>query len=74
MDVVWRVTTGTNRRFNELLEELLATQEWSEPYLVLLDEIKSLPGFPAGYSERHDLIRVEVVDNPRVGYTGPGGN
>jgi len=62
----FRVTRIQNAEFNQLLEELLDEQEWSEQYMVLLDQIKCLPGWPIQANWEVDTIEVTVVDVPRV--------
>lgn len=69
-DVTWRVTPQVSFEYDQLTGRILEIEPWSEEYIMLLDEIRSLPGYPQHYSEEHDTIRRVAVDTPRVGYTG----
>ena len=71
-DITWGLQLADFSRYVELLEELLAEEEWSDRYVGLLDDIKSLPGFPMQLQEEVDTLYVVLVKPPRVGYTGRG--
>ena len=73
-DVAFRCTPAINREYNQLLSELLQETEWSERYMVLLDQVRNLPGFPRHYNEEVDTVVTVVVDVPRVGYTASVGH
>lgn len=66
--ITWRVNKAIFAEFNHLWalikEERDSGNEWSDEYYVLLDQIKSLPGYPLNYSERHDTIIVTEVASP----------
>ena len=59
--VEWRTTTHTQHRFRELLLELQRAREFSDEHLQLVDDIKSLPGFPAHADPDADLIQLTNV-------------
>ena len=69
MEVEFRCTPALNREYNQLVEEIHNEDEWSERYYVLLDAIRSLPGFPRHYDWEVDTVVTVVVGVPRVGYT-----
>ena len=71
---IWRLNRRNYIRYRRLLLELLQEEEWSEPYMVLLDEIKSIPGFPKAIYSDIDTLDVRLVYNPQLGYTGGGIN
>ena len=64
----WRMTPQTFRRYSDLIRQLMDEEEWSEPYMVLLDEIKSLPDFPNTINPDIDDLDIRCVMPPRVGY------
>jgi len=72
-DIQFRCTPQVNREYNQLLSELSQHEEWGDDYMVLLDQIRSLPGFPHGYNWEVDTVVTVVVDVPRVGYVAPVG-
>lgn len=69
-DVIWRVNTDTYLVAVEILGELLEEEEWTERYYCLLDQIKSLPGYPLTANEETDRIIVEEVRAPQTGARG----
>ena len=68
--VLWILRPATYERYEGLLSQLLREEEWSEAYCQILDEIKSLPGFPHGMNEEEDVLEVVAAHTPKVGYTG----
>jgi hypothetical protein len=60
-DLEWRVSTSTRIRFVELLNELRDMHATNPRHHELLDEIRSLPGFPIGADPEADLIHLNVT-------------
>ena len=67
---IWRLNQRDYVRYNRLAKKLLDEEEWSESFLILLDEIKSLPGFPSRINPDVDILDVRLADVPWVGFTG----
>ena len=60
-NVVWRVPSSIYAVLIELLADMMETDDWSDDYMALLDQVKSLPGFPLTLSEESDTLIVEEV-------------
>ena len=58
---IWRVDSEIYVILTEILADMLEEDDWSEPYMVLLDQLKSLPGYPLTMSEETDTLVVEEV-------------
>ena len=54
--VPWRTSTDTQRRFRELLAQLQDMTAHDPAHLQLLDDIRSLPGFPHLADIDRDII------------------
>jgi hypothetical protein len=70
--IEWRVNRKIKRKLDELVQVLVGTDDYSDEWHLVSDEIRSLPGCPYGTNEENDTILVVCVEEPRVGYTGPG--
>jgi hypothetical protein len=66
----WRMNPQTFHRYSDLVNRLMQEEEWSEPYCILLDEVKSLPGYPNSINPDIDNLDIICVVPSQVGYTG----
>lgn len=59
--VEWRLSSGTMVQFREMLAELELTSMHAPRYHQLLDDMKSLPGFPHHADPERDVIHFNVT-------------
>jgi hypothetical protein len=64
-DVIWRVPSAIYAILVEILADMLETDDWSDDYMCLLDQVKSLPGYPLTLNENFDTLIVEEVGSIR---------
>lgn len=65
--IIWRVPRETFVRYDELIEQLrMVNDETSDDHWALVDDIRSLPGFPHGYNWETDEIIIEIVSPPQA--------
>ena len=60
-DIIWRVNSSNYAKIATLTAEMEQLEELSERYVVLLDEIRSIPGFPFTLNDELDTLIVEEV-------------
>ena len=65
-EIVWRVEKTMYAIVVGLLGELLEEPEWTDRYYSLLDDLKSLPGFPNEMDEEMDFLIIEEIPTPTV--------
>ncbi len=70
----WRMPYKDYLKYADLVNRLVQEEEWSELYMTLLDEIKSIPGYPRKMDPETDALDIVAVGSPRVGYTGAAQN
>jgi len=71
-DIEWRITQETKQKLDQLVLQLQETEEHTEDWYAISDEIRTLPGCPYGTNETSDTIVVVCVAPPRVGYAKAG--
>jgi len=59
--IEWRLSQDTYDRFRELLSELETTSMHNPKYHQLLDDMRSLPGYPTHADHELDLIHFHVT-------------
>ena len=57
----WRLSQATYDKFRELLDELQVTSMHNPKHFQLLDDMRSLPGYPRNADPELDLIHFHVT-------------
>ena len=64
MEIEWRVNPEQYAKVVQIIGELLDEEEWSENYFILLDQLKSIPGYPLFMDEGRDILIIAEVGTP----------
>jgi hypothetical protein len=57
----WRMTRAHWHRLCELIEQLKTSRDGSNEHMAILDDMKSIPGYPQGCRD-HDMLRPVITD------------
>jgi len=60
-DVPWPITRAQYWQFCELLEQLNQHKEGTDTYAAIVDEMKSIPGYPKDVDQEHDTIHFVIT-------------
>lgn len=62
-DIPWRVTRSQYLHFCDLLAQLEGLAEGTDPYSAVVEEMKSIPGYPLDLDQDHDTLCFVITDS-----------
>jgi hypothetical protein len=62
VDIIWRVHYDTYEAYLDICGQLRYTDPDDEEYIMLREELQSLPGFPTIPDESNDVVVPKVVN------------
>lgn len=62
----WRLTRAQRWHFQELLEQLNDLNEHTDRYRAIVDEMKSIPGYPRAMDPDLDTFEFELTDSTPI--------
>lgn len=61
-DLAWRVTRAQYFRACELVAQVRETKEGTDLYQALVDDLKSIPGYPHDVDQERDTLYFVITD------------
>jgi hypothetical protein len=62
-DLAWHVTRAQYLCFLELLDQLRQVDEGTDHYAAIVDEMKSIPGYPTDVDQDRDTLHFVITDS-----------
>jgi len=63
--IIWRLSDSTFRRYHEILDQIqLVNNETSDDHWALVEDIRTLPGFPKEYNGDVHELHLEMIEKP----------